>query len=97
MGEPREEWSPWVDHDGTDCPLPDGVFVEMMLANGELRAGIVAHATSLGLNCCNCWIWEDCAFFGIPDYRVLRYRLRKPRALIALREMAESLSEGVDA
>lgn len=103
----REEWGPWVEHDGKGRPVSVGLLAQWVIEKSDGRARIVAGAGRTveewgkfatvtgqiydGLG----WEWDN---FGkrhpitgrlIP--KVIRYRIRKPRALIQLREMIETL------
>lgn len=85
-----DEWGPWIEHDGRGCPCvgqyvhvryknPAGLFIG---PNGELdadRAGAVGVASGSPS-----WAWA-------PHWNpIIRYRIRKPRALKQLREIARN-------
>lgn len=95
----REEWGPWIKHDGKGCPCV-GMWVRMegynMRTNGPvvIREKIVEDSPS--------WNWKMASGHAgrirLRNGRmvrsvaaVIRYRIRKPRALIQLREMIETL------
>lgn len=91
----REEWGPWVEHDFSGCPLRDGEIAEVYC---------VARSIPEGASCVvrighdyprENWNRCDAAAramlrFGIRR-GIIRYRVKKPRALIQLREMIETL------
>lgn len=88
-----DEWSPWVEHDGRGCPVV-GLFCHVI---GEGARG-EHHEVQMIVRDHPCWDWSN---FGKPGSdrgrcgvwaKVTRYRIRKPRALLDLIEMAESLS-----
>lgn len=75
----REEWTEWFLHDGKGCPCP-GAWVNVRGEKGsqyENRASDPAWEPN--------WNWEP------KHERIISYRIRKPRALIQLREMIENL------
>lgn len=90
-----EQWGPWIEHDGKGCPLPAEVFVEVKLANEQEFVGALPAAAKKP-DVFNPWFWEN-----LPpeawEYRVIRYRVRKPRALQDLIKLVEELPEGADA
>lgn len=75
------EWGPWVEHDGKGCPCV-GLTVEVevvmwpnrvLVAGAEcIEAGISPHQRP------SAWAWAQDRM-GWLD--VIRYRIRKPRAL----------------
>lgn len=73
-----EEWGPWIEHDGKGCPCV-GAFVHIVYADGFERKG---RATGGGS-------WRSSSGLIL----ILRYRIRKPRALIELIEMVENLPQ----
>lgn len=100
----NEEWGPWVEHDGKGCPCR-GAFVESETRNGNIQRHIAEGSAiwpwgepapkSTGIKG-SAWEWLDAHF---PS-DVIRYRIRKPRALIELRDMIADLptpAERVDA
>lgn len=78
-----DEWGPWIEHDGKECPVSNGVFVHVIY-----RAGIdvMAHVSANGrVVDANPWIWKWC------PADIIRYRIRKPRGLIILQQLVENL------
>ena len=78
----NEEWGPWIEHDGNYVPHLVGLWVRTVaewpdgkLTERELRVG-----NGMGAS----WNWAN---FG-PFTRVLRYRIRKPRGLTILEQIA---------
>lgn len=86
-------WGPWILHDGKGCPCRVGEFVHTIEADGEEWAGLITRRLfepdEPGE--VNVWIWERGFLEGYPDWRVIRYRIKRPRALIQLIEMVEAL------
>lgn len=83
-----DEWGPWIEHDGKG--MPDeviGVDLECMVERNEdmpeTKAEDCEEIASAP------WLWAI-----IPcDYRVIRYRVRKPRALRDLIDLAANLPD----
>jgi len=93
MTAPQEEWTELFQHDGKGCPCVgrwaqwelDGghEFVGRIDINGfkMIAPGIVEGVASIG----NAWVWS-------PDVvPVIRYRIKKPRALIDLIQLIADL------
>ncbi len=83
-----DEWGPWIEHDGRGCPVQLGQHVEVEghhVAWGNImrRDGVVTPH-ELGHYC---WIQRH------PKHGpcVIRYRIRRPRALQKLVELVETL------
>ena len=103
-----EEWGPWIEHDGNGCPCP-GKWIHFVIGeandgsdpecDGGVWEGYVFPLSETeGMCIARCgagWTWDD-GYFPI-----IRYRIRKPRALRDLIELVENLPapvrEGVDA
>jgi hypothetical protein len=94
------EWGPWIEHDGKGCPCI-GKYVHVFRKNGRevfSIAGEQCLAENIDPNGENsAWVWISNA----PRWdEIVRYRIRKPRALIELRDMIADLpapAERVDA
>lgn len=82
MTEP--EWGPWIEHDGRGCPCV-GQYVQ-----SELRCGLVeCHVASGEYNSSgNSWNWNSCNH--MPQFQVILYRIRKPRAMKLLQSIVEN-------
>ena len=102
--EAQEQWGPWIEHDGKGCPCK-GMYAQWFWDNGTPRAGFagintVCRHTGVVLgpsrgNVPNAWCWSS-----NPSRRVVRYRIRKPRALVEMIQRVEALPsqpERVDA
>lgn len=79
-----EEWGPWIEHDGGPCPAP-GCLVAI-----QFRVKVQPGDKTRGNPDCD-WAevwdwWHD----GTHD-DIIRYRIRKPRALLNLIELVENL------
>ena len=92
-----DEWGPWIDHDGNGCPCL-GMWVDSVHEGTRGRVyrvdGVAGRMGGLS------WDWDNYAKLtrdGRYITRVVRYRIRKPRALLDLIEMVESLPEKMDA
>lgn len=86
-----EEWGEWQEHDGRGCPCR-GAFVESVCGDG-LAEQHIAGAIGPEPGCINvdCWDWLDCFLKGAPHFRIVRYRIRKPRGLTILEDLLEKL------
>ena len=94
-----EEWGPWIEHDGKGCPVK-GQYAMWERANGQVIEGIpgtMAYSAFTGLPVGpatgkgpQSWTWHTMVG-GLYGFRVIRYRIRKPRALLQLIEMVENL------
>lgn len=105
MSEDSEEWTDWIEHDGMGCPCV-GKWVERVFSDGETDQGIAGSeclcsgVDPIGKQSAWFWyfgdpfVWYD-GTFARPDPNgfIIRYRIRKPRALRQLIEMVESLPE----
>lgn len=82
----NEDWGPWVDHDGRGCPLPVGARCWIKQENGV--EGEIRVELPNDLGDAFCWStlpdkWRHCA--------IIRYRVRRPKALRDLIELVETL------
>ena len=85
-----DEWGDWHAHDGNRCPLPDGTYVQAVEADDGSFEGIVEkRPTRFGE--VNVWDWADCAAQSVWEYRVIAYRIRKPRGLVILETLLADL------
>lgn len=87
-----EEWSDWVAHDGKGCPVV-GMYVQGRYTNGRIGEGIPESSNNNPpRGYWSCWKWDTIP----PLYRgweIVEYRVRKPRELIALRELIADLPD----
>ena len=84
------EWGPWIEHDGLCRPVSRGEYVTMIgeYPDGEIREWVGYIRTDA-----YSWYWFNygrVARGGVIP-RTIRYRVRKPRALQMLREIAEGI------
>lgn len=92
-----EEWGPWIEHDGKGCPC-EGMWVRAEYADGEVSEHIAMGYLWPGEGqVVNCWDWGECAICDCLDWRVIRYRIRKPRGMVILEALLTNLPETVDA
>lgn len=93
----REEWGPWIEHDGKSKPA-DGTVVHVVYATGTemvrcvgvTKSGIAKTRRQLnywGPTYASAWLWAEpgrCA-------PIVRYRIRKPRGLTLLEDLIADL------
>lgn len=84
----NDEWGPWIMHDGGDCPLQNGTIVQAKTADNMVFQGRVDHTIDLPKYVVNSWIWAECEAAKRPEWRVIRYRVRRPKGLTILEEIA---------
>ena len=77
-----EEWGPWIEHDGNGCTCI-GMRVQVMFND---RANTVRESVAIGSPAA--WVWS---FESFKWAKVIRYRIRRPRALLQLIHMVENL------
>ncbi len=88
-----DEGGPWTEHDGKGCPCV-GSYVHVLRRAGRDAFGVA------GEDCRNwgvdphskgsAWVWSnDIMSFS----EVIRYRIRRPRALLDLIERARELDD----
>ena len=75
-----EEWGPWIEHCGTKQPVKDGTWVYVLLRDGDTDE---YYAEDFG--------WEWNSIFAYPEGDIIRYRIRKPKALQQLKHLIENL------
>ena len=88
-----EEWGSWIEHDGGPRPVPAGTYCHLVYRSGSDFFGPIG----CGFN--GTGVTPPGKPWGWPN-RVIRYRIRKPRALIELRDIIADLpapTERVDA
>lgn len=101
-----EEWGPWIEHDGRGCPCV-GQYVQVEFHEGTVMEGIAGHnaaqAIADGFDPYVAWKWALVSTTGLffNSARIIRYRIRKPRALTDLKrllaDLPADLPETVDA
>lgn len=86
-----EDWGPWIEHDGKGCPLPKGTFFHAVGASGREEVAQREHGPGVPPPHFWCyWAHDTLPAECFPD-RVIRYRIRRPRALQKLVELVETL------
>lgn len=99
QGQKVGEWGPWIEHDGSRCPVPLGYIVE---AFAEVPCGCSSQSIIFLIDretkgmpewvgspgCCTV-----CDKSGVLV--IFRYRIRKPRALLQMIERAADLPASV--
>lgn len=82
-------WGPCIEHDGKGCPCV-GEYVQCERANlGILEVIAGAECISHGLDpngWGSAWVWRE--YHRYSD--VIRYRIRKPKGLTLLEEIAKN-------
>lgn len=85
-----EEWGPFIEHDGRGWPVKVGQYVHVIFADGDQ---VVETAVTDGTG----WYWAECDAVGCPDWKIVRYRVKIPRALAELRALIADLPVSVPA
>lgn len=85
-----EEWGPWIEHDGRGCPpeICVGKFMQAKYRNGKLHGGLIRSTI---LNAPN-WFWPKRSG-KIFDTDCMEYRIRKPKGLTILEEIAQGIKQ----
>jgi hypothetical protein len=91
-----EDWGPWIEHDGKGWPSR-GLFAEKEYADGLVLCGIIGARPFTheelgaprytGKTFRTSWVWDAPG----PCVPVIRYRIRRPRALREMIDRAASL------
>lgn len=68
-----DEWGHPIEHDGSNQPVPDGTFVEVVFLDGDTDQAFADEFA---------WSHSQLGEFW-PGY-IIRYRIRKPRGLAIL-------------
>jgi len=82
MTEQQSEWGPWIQHDGKGCPCV-GAYAEVDHFSEllGLKTGLILPS-----------VVGEIGWDGRPsDSNVIRFRIRKPRALLDLIQMIADL------
>lgn len=79
-------WGPWIEHDGKGCPISIGEYFQLscLFSDGHAKSGrgFMTDKFKAAL------IWR------MPEGVVsLHYRIRKPRGLTILEEIARGVKE----
>ena len=101
MTKQDDEWGPWIEHDGSGLPLcvvARTIEVKAITNHGEPQSQIgYVDPQRLHHEVYRAWNWSFYAkesLDGTFGYsKIIRYRIRKPRALIEMIERAESLPQ----
>lgn len=82
-----EECGPWIEHDGKGCPCI-GAVVQSVERSGLMETHI---AGGIGNGQGRQWDWCAWRMLGGHSSRnIIRYRIRKPRGLTILEEIAQN-------
>lgn len=107
MTDDTEEWGPWIEHDGTRCPLPVGTVFQAQ-AKCKCADSMGIAVISEGCRHPLCVDWVDLAAFGrafmcnhcgqkiCGECIIRRYRIWRPRGVQMLIEIAENPRKKAD-
>lgn len=97
-----EAWGPWIEHDGKGCPCAgrtvEAVFLEAKTLSNSNTGEVVAllHVREsdpevfiAGVDGGGSWDWKNWPKLA----KVLRFRIRKPDALLSLIDLAEQVED----
>ncbi len=86
----QEEWGPWIDHDGNPAPNLQGLYMRVRTYNGRDEEGCMRATETPPDDMFCAWVWSSIPreFWG---HRIIRYRIRKPRAISQLQEMIREM------
>ncbi|PZQ99919.1 MAG: hypothetical protein DI533_04615 [Cereibacter sphaeroides] len=85
-----EEWSDWIEHDGQPVPELMGLKARVVAANGRDEVGIIMNSIAPPPGQYSAFVWASLPK-RVQGNRILRYRIRKPRALQQLIDLVENL------
>jgi hypothetical protein len=92
-----EEWGPWIEHDGKGCPCV-GKYAHWVFDGHSAREGSPrCHLINGGKECVGFPAGGPSWFWNSPYLHVIRYRIRRPKALRELIDMVENLPVREDA
>lgn len=81
-----DEWGPWIEHDGRGCPKGlVGKQVECVVSRPEGIARLAPDGIQYRTSAA--WSWAICPSL----YRIIRYRIRRPKALQQMIQRASEL------
>jgi hypothetical protein len=89
-----EDWGPWIEHDGSGCPVPVGTVVHRVFdqvcklgpaAGRDWDIGPVDEREA------SSWNWTRARLVGAV--RIIRYRVRRPtsEAMTRLKQIARGV------
>ena len=88
--EQKDEWSEWIEHDGKGVPAGIvGKFVHIKLLGKGLDENDVLTDEIMGVAEGNPQAW--CSSYQPKFITVARYRIRKPRGLTILENIAKTV------
>lgn len=85
-----DEWGPWIEHDGLPRPELLGVYMRCRTAGGREEDGVQNACGFLPPGAASLWVWASIPIWQW-HHRIIRYRIRRPRALIEMIERVENL------
>jgi hypothetical protein len=85
----KDEWGPWVEHDGNHMP-PHRAVCQATFCDGETLIGVVDHYNYTHQQSF-LWGYDECVS------HVIRYRIRKPRGMEILEGIMENVPNKVRA
>lgn len=89
----NKEFGPWIDHDGIGRPVPCGTIVEV---EAENITGLIKRHISVAIgDKGTAWDWSSVSLN--QPWRVIRYRVRRPRGMEMLDQILVDVRESVPA
>lgn len=91
MSGEKEEWGPWIEHDGLSIPkgIAIGVYVDVF--HHVYRWGNILHEEGV-IRDLSAWT-NICEIYGPA---VIRYRIRKPKGLTILTDILREVERDGD-
>ena len=87
----KDEWGPWIDHDGQYVPQLAGSFVESTVMCDQRGPMTSCHWIKHGIG--GSWGWENEGTYCL----ITCYRIRKPRGMAVLEAIARNVPEYISA
>lgn len=87
----REEWGTWIDHDGKVCPVMVGQYIQtksIWKDRYSIKEGLIRVFYQDGGD----WNWRNYP----KNWKVIRYRIRKPRGLTMLERVARDVTAPIE-
>lgn len=88
-----DEFGPWIDHGGRGRPVPRGTIVEV---EAKCLTGLVKVKLSTAYgDAGTAWDWGSVSLD--QPWRIIRYRIRKPKGMGVIESILADLPESVPA
>ena len=98
MTEQAEEWGPWIEHDGNGCPCV-GRYVQLIDVTKSGVEGVAEGIAGRGGGYSWDWRYSETPVPGTGGKfatKIVRYRIRRPRALRDLIALARDARSPAD-